>query len=439
MTEKQEYQNPYTTCHLCPRKCGIDRTVRTAKRKATGFCGMTDTILVSRASLHMWEEPCISGTNGSGTVFFAGCTLGCVYCQNGRISRGKKIPEAEIHSLKTSKIHNTASTDTVLQETYTSLYHDDRKASLKSFSDANRDLNINPGQNCFRTAISNEIAEPEFFGGPDENGNYLLLPPGKHFLELSPIMLAEVFLGLQNAGAHNINLVTPDHFMPGIDNAIILAKEKGLHLPIVCNVSGYESRESLEKYYRHVDVFLTDFKYMDSELAKDLSAAPDYPEVAKEAIKTMLELTGDPEFSVPNSITAGSELSRAILPDSTASASENNPPLLTRGIIVRHLVLPGHKKNTKAVLDYLHREYGDRIILSIMNQYTPPSAFTDCFDKDRSENTSVPGILKKHPELARKLTAREYENILDYAFSLGIENAFIQEGETADESFIPEF
>ena len=287
-------------CCLCPRNCSASRSEGMA-----GFCGMTDRIRAARAALHMWEEPCISGTKGSGAVFFSGCSLRCIFCQNHEIAAGKA---------------------------------------------------------------------------------------GK---EISGERLAEIFLELQEKGAANINLVTGTHFAPSIRKALERAREQGLSLPVVYNCGGYESLRTLRMLEGFVDVYLPDFKYMDSQLAEKFSHAPDYPEAAKTALAEMVRQTGPCVFDPEGYI--------------------------RKGTIVRHLILPGHTRNSKDVLRYLHETYGDRIYISIMNQYTPVRPLPD------------------YPELNRKVTRREYEKVLDEAVRLGIEKAYIQEGETADESFIPAF
>ena len=293
-------ENYLEDCSVCPRNCHIDRRFR------KGRCGVDgEGIYVSRAALHFYEEPCISGRNGSGTVFFSGCSLHCVYCQNRAISDG---------------VH------------------------------------------------------------------------GKH---LTKEQLARVFLDLQAKGAHNINLVTPAHYTYQIREALILARKQGLSLPVVHNGSGYEKPETLKALEGLVDIYLTDFKYMDAELARDLSGAPDYPERAKEALAEMVRQQLACEFG----------------PDG----------LMKRGVIVRNLLLPGHVSNSKAVVRYLWETYGNRIYLSLMNQYTPMGTF------------------ERFPYLNRKVTRREYERLISYALELGVEQAFIQEGDTAEESFIPPF
>lgn len=290
-------------CKLCPRNCGVDR-----KNGKKGICGQTTEIKIARAALHFWEEPCISGTAGSGTVFFSGCSLHCVFCQNEPIANG----------------------------------------------------------------TAGKIITVE--------------------------RLAEIFLELQQQGAHNINLVTPGHFIPQIKEALLLAKENGLHLPIVYNTGSYETVEALKSMEGLVDIYLPDFKYMSSELSAKYSHARDYSETAKAAIAEMVRQTGMPVFD-----------------------EQGEEGLLKRGTIVRHLTLPGCMEDSKEILDYLYTTYGEQIYISIMNQFTP------------LENVTA------FPELNRKITAEEYDELVDYAINLGIEQGFIQEGETAEESFIPAF
>lgn len=290
-------------CNLCPRECLVKRA-----EGQKGYCLSDDRMLVARADLHMWEEPCISGEAGSGTVFFSGCNLRCVYCQNYEIA-----------------------------------------ASLKG------------------RAVSAEE-------------------------------LSEIFLSLQKKGAANINLVTPDHFVLQVMQAVMLAKQAGLHIPVVYNGSGYEKPEVIEALRGIVDIFLTDFKYMERELAKRLSKAEDYPEVAKKALDAMMKVAGKPVFDTNG--------------------------MMKSGVIVRHLLLPGHKKNAKEVIRYVYETYGDDVYISLMNQYTP-------FER-------LQGI-EECKELCRKVTKREYDTVVSYLLSLGVQNAFIQEGDTAKESFIPDF
>ena len=291
----------YKNCRLCPRACGADRTA-----EKTGFCGMSASLYVSRASLHMWEEPPISGERGSGTVFFAGCPLGCVFCQNAEISHEK------------------------------------------------------------------------------------------HGKEISTERLAEIFLELQEKGAHNINLVTATHYTPHVTEALDIAKRSGLNIPVVYNCGGYESVETLRMLRGYVDIYLPDFKYMSPELAAKYSLCKGYPERAKEALAEMVAQTGAPVFD------------------------ENG--MLLRGTVVRHLVLPGCVKDSIDVIKYLHETYGNDIYISIMSQYTP------------SER-----LRARFPELARKLTKYEYGKVVRFATEIGVEKGFTQYGEAAAESFIPSF
>lgn len=287
-------------CELCPRRCGANRLAG-----QTGFCGGKNLAKVARAALHFWEEPCISGESGSGTVFFSGCTMRCVFCQNREISRGEA---------------------------------------------------------------------------------------GK---EITVERLAEIYLELAKQGANNINLVTPMHYAPQITAALDIARKKGLSLPVVWNTGGWELRESVAAVRSYVDIWLTDFKYYDSALGKSFSSAPDYFSVAAAALEQMVAQTGKPVFD------------------------ENG--IMRRGVIVRHLMLPGHLDDTKNVLRYLYETYGDKIWISIMNQYTPL-----CNDK-------------RFPELFRSVSDDEYSEAIDFACEIGIENAFVQEGGTVGESFIPPF
>ncbi|MBP3351940.1 MAG: radical SAM protein [Lachnospiraceae bacterium] len=290
-----------SNCILCPRQCGVDRI-----QGQTGYCGMPENLLVARAALHMWEEPCISGSTGSGTVFFSGCNLKCVFCQNHSIALG----------------------------------------------------------DC---------------GKP-----------------ISVQRLSEIFLELQEKEAANINLVTPTHYIPQIRDALLLAKAQGLNLPIVYNTGGYESVASLQLLEGLVDIYLPDLKYYSTELSTTYSHAADYFQVATTALAEMYRQVGTPVF-------------------------EESTGMMKRGMIVRHLLLPGQTKDSKKILRYLHETYGDNIYISIMNQYTP-----------------LPHVAQI-PALNRKVTADEYDRVVNFALTIGIENAFIQEGETAEESFIPPF
>lgn len=286
-------------CNLCPRNCMVDR------EKKLGFCGAGSTIKIARASLHHWEEPCISGENGSGTVFFSFCPLKCVFCQNYELSH--------------------------------------------------------------------------------ENSGR----------EISVEKLAEIFLNLQEQNAHNINLVTPTHFVPQIIEALKIAKSSGLSIPIVYNTSGYETVDTLKMLDGYIDVYLPDFKYYSNTLAKKYSGVSNYFEIATEALKEMFRQVG--EFTL----------------------DENG--IIKRGMIVRHLILPGCVNDSKDVIAHVYDLFRDKIFISIMNQYTPLSH------------------VAKYPEINRKVTQEEYDDVVEFALSLGIENAFIQEGEAANESFIPNF
>lgn len=289
-------------CTLCPRKCHVDRTAG-----QTGFCGQSDKIMAARAALHFWEEPCLSGTNGSGAVFFSGCNLHCIYCQNHTIAQGQT---------------------------------------------------------------------------------------GR---EISVERLSEIFLELQDKKAHNINLVTPTHFVPQIMKALQTAKDNGLTIPVVYNTSGYENVDTIKRLEGLIDIYLPDLKYHDSALSARYSNAPDYFVKAAAAIKEMLRQTGRPIFV------------------------DGEDSLMLKGVIVRHLLLPGCEADSRRLLHYLHQAYGNDIYVSIMNQYTP-----------------MPGVADI-PALNRRISAEEYDRIVDYAIQIDIENGFIQEGETASESFIPDF
>ncbi|MBQ5782726.1 MAG: radical SAM protein, partial [Oscillospiraceae bacterium] len=254
-------------CNLCPRNCNTDRD------NNVGYCKMTNTLKIARAALHHWEEPCISADNGSGTVFFSGCNMGCVYCQNKNISQ------------------------------------------------------VGFGR------------------------------------EITVDRLAQIFLELQAKDAHNINLVTPTHYAPQIADGVKLARKNGLRVPVVYNTSGYEKVENIRFLKDTVDVWLPDFKYITEDMAQKYSHCADYPSVAKQAIDAMVKQTGPCVFDADG--------------------------IITKGVIVRVLVLPGHTDEAKQIIEYLYTTYGDNIFISIMSQYTP------CTN------------LEKHPEINRKLTWEE--------------------------------
>ena len=294
----------YDACELCPRRCGARRS-----EGVPGACGMTSELRVARSALHFWEEPPISGERGSGAVFFSGCPLRCVFCQNHEISSGG-------------------------------------------------------------------------FGLP-----------------VSTSRLAEMMLELQGQGALNINFVTPLHYAPHVRDAVLAAREAGLGLPIVCNTSGYERADVVRAMGDVVDVWLTDFKYASGRLAGELSAAPDYPEVAARALEAMLACVR----------AAGG---RELAPDGS----------MRRGVMVRHLVLPGHADDSCAVLDRVWELAGDEADLSVMNQYTPNEA-----------------CRRAGGDLSHGVSDEEYEIVLCHADDLGFTRIWWQEGGTVSESFVPAF
>ncbi len=291
-------------CLLCPRKCGVNRCHQ------TGFCGFGAGITAARAALHHWEEPCISGCNGSGTVFFSGCTLRCCFCQNYQIS----------------------------QQSY-----------------------------------------------------------GK---EITPSQLADIFLRLQEQGAHNINLVTATHFLPWILPALDLVRHR-LQIPVVYNCGGYERVETVMALKDYVDIWLPDLKYYSSELSARYSRASDYFETASQAICQMTEQTGEPVFHLH----PGTDL-----------------PIMDRGVIIRHMVLPNHKEDSIQLLHWIadNLKKGTYYI-SLMSQYTP-------FYQSQ-----------EYPELNRRITSYEYRKVVDTALELGLEQGFMQEKSSAKEEYTPSF
>lgn len=287
----------YNHCTLCPRKCHIDR------REARGACGMGDTLTIARASLHDWEEPCISGERGSGTIFFSGCPLGCIYCQNREIAKG-------------------------------------------------------------------EVGLP-----------------------ITADRLLAIFYELEAAGAHNINLVTPTHFVPTIAVAIRKAKAAGFMLPFVYNTSGYESVETLKSLAGLIDIYLTDMRYATPILAKAFSCAEDYPEIAKASLAEMVAQTGAPVYDAQG--------------------------MMLSGTIVRFLLLPGHVIDAKLRLHQVYAAHGEQVVMSLMRQYTPMAG--------------MPAPLN------RSVRDGEYQSFVDYALALGITHAYTQEDGTDTASFIPKF
>lgn len=284
-------------CNLCPRNCRINRY------KQLGACGANEKLKIAYYSLHLWEEPIISGKNGSGTIFFSNCNLKCIYCQNRKISTGGYGKEIDSNKLK------------------------------------------------------------------------------------------EIMLSLQNDNAHNINLVTPTHYVPQILEVLKEIKNKELTIPVVYNTSSYENVSTIDMLDGMIDIYLADFKYFDDDLGVKYSNCKNYFIYASLAIDRMYRQVGN--FVIEND-------------------------LMKRGLIVRILVLPGHVDDAIKIIDYLYAKYGNNIILSIMNQYTP----IGCLDFDN---------------LNRKITIEEYNKVIEYALKLGVEFAFIQDGETQNESFIPDF
>ncbi len=294
----------YTECRLCPRNCGVNRA-----QGKTGYCGMNAELRIARAALHYWEEPCISGENGSGAVFFCGCSLKCIYCQNHGIAVGTNIGKS-----------------------------------------------------------------------------------------VTVERLAQIFIELQDQKAHNINIVTGTHYIPHIIEAIDIARSNGLVIPIVYNTGGYETVDNIERLKGYIDVYLPDFKYADADKAYKYSNASDYPQTALKAIEKMVEQVGRPAF---------------------------NDGIMIKGVIVRHLVLPGSVKSSKNAIKMLYDAFGDDIYIAIMKQYTPMQHVMSLADDNK--------------ELKRRLTSGEYNALVNYACDIGIKNGFMQTGENASESFIPSF
>lgn len=289
----------YKDCTLCPRRCHTDRT-----ENKFGVCAMGDKPYVALADLHFWEEPCISGISGSGAVFFSGCNLSCVYCQNKDISHMKCGYEVDLERL------------------------------------------------------------------------------------------CEIYFELKEKGAENINLVTATHFLPHIISSVKRAKENGINLPFVYNTSGYETEESIERLSEVIDIFLPDFKYFRAEDSKRYSHCSDYPEVAFKAIKKMVEKKGRCVFDGDK---------------------------IKKGVIIRHLLLPGKLIASKMAIKLLYEEFGESVYYSLMSQYTPN------------------GCLENYPEIDRSVFEYEYRSLVRYCEGLGIKNAYIQDLSSAKESFIPSF
>lgn len=287
------------SCRLCPRACGINRLAG-----EIGNCGAGARPKVALACLHQWEEPCLTGKNGAGTVFFSYCNLHCIFCQNKEISQ---------------------------------------------------------------------------FG------------EGK---EITVKRLAEIFIEQQMRGAASLDLVTPTHFVPQILEALKIAKKNGLHLPVVYNSNAYENVETIEMLSAWVDVFLPDLKYAEEESACRYSAAAGYFPAATAAIEKMVELVGRPVF-------------------------END--IMKRGVIIRHLILPGRIKESMQIVKWIWENFGNSVYVSLMNQFTPMHRVAE------------------YPEINRRLTTYEYDKVINYAWDLGLRSCFIQEGRTASEKFVPHF
>ena len=288
-----------TNCNLCPRRCGVNRT------KRVGFCGAGEKVRIALVSLHQWEEPCLVGAKGAGTVFFSYCSLRCVYCQNHAISHG--------------------------------------------------------GQG----------------------------------VEVTTERLAEIFLEQQARGAATLDLVTPTHYVPQIITALDMAKARGLTLPVVYNSSAYENVETIEALKGYVDVYLPDMKYMSAASGVEYSAAADYFAAASAAITRMVEQVGPVQFTADGQ--------------------------LRRGVLVRHMVLPGHRHESMDIVKWLWETFGKTVQVSLMNQYTPMYKAAE------------------HKPLNRRLTTFEYDSVVDYALQLGMENAYIQERRSASAEFVPDF
>lgn len=302
MTTSRLFPYSYTDCRLCPRLCHIDRT------QNTGFCRSGPKPMVARAALHMWEEPSISGTRGSGTVFFSGCTLGCVFCQNYGISHegfGKIVTEEE---------------------------------------------------------------------------------------------LKDIFLRLQDRGAHNINLVTATHYLPSIVKALELARSH-LSIPIVYNCGGYERPEIIKALQPYVDIWLPDLKYCDHTLSSRYSKAKDYFSWASRSVRQMITQTGAPVID------------------------ENG--LMKSGVIIRHMVLPGARQDSIRLLRWMKDSLPDHgYALSLLSQYTP---FYLARDTDA------------YPEINRRITSYEYDKVVDFALELGLSDGYMQEKSSAKEEYTPPF
>jgi putative pyruvate formate lyase activating enzyme len=289
-----------SNCNLCPRSCGVNRL-----QGELGFCKASKEIKIAKACLHQWEEPCISGSNGSGTIFFSNCNLRCVFCQNHEIS----------------------------------------SAGI-----------------------------------------------GK---EISIQRLSEIFLEQQEKGAHNINLVTPTHYVPQIIEALKLSKGKGLNIPIFYNSNGYDSIDTIRSLKNYIDVYLPDLKYFNNKYGEKYSDVPNYFSFASTAISEMVTQVGGAKFSKDG--------------------------LIEKGVVIRHLMLPGLLFDSKKIMDYIYKSFGDSVYFSLMNQYTPMHRAKD------------------FKELNKTLNSKHYDSLIDYCLELGLDNGFIQDSGTSSETFVPDF
>lgn len=287
-------------CRLCARNCGVNRL-----NSDTGYCLAGKDVKIARAALHFWEEPCISGQRGSGTVFFTHCNLRCVFCQNHPVSQ----------------------------------------------QGAGRDVSVE--------------------------------------------RLGEIFLELMAAGAHNINLVTPTHYVPQIIEALNISRDNGLNLPVVYNTNSYENIATIRLLSGSIDVYLPDLKYYGDRYALKYSGVDGYFARASAAIEQMVSQVGPLQF--------------------------NRKGLLQKGVIVRHLMLPGLLFDSKKVIDYLYRTFGDSIYISLMNQYTPMNQ------------------AGKYPEINKPLHSKHYRGLIEYCQDIGMQNLFIQQSGTASTEFVPSF
>lgn len=358
-------------CAICPRKCHSNRL----SGNTNGSCGQSAVISAARAALHFWEEPCISGTCGSGAVFFSGCNMGCIFCQNYEIAHG-------------------------------------------------------------------QIARP-----------------------VSLERLSDIFLELQDQNASNINLVTPTHFVPQIAYSLELAKDHGLCIPIVYNTGGYENVETLRMLDGLIDIYLPDFKYYSNSLSTLFSGANNYFAYCSNALSEMVRQTGVPSFFLP-----GVQPNTAHNTKETMNASEYNDyietlsdsddtdkvqdycgPLMKKGVIVRHMLLPGCIDDSRKIVKYLLSHFGSNIYISIMNQYTPMKNLPERIhplihagqlassDRTYFHNEINSPSEQALSKLLEKVPGKDYDALIDYAISNGIENGFIQGSDTASDSFIPAF